>query len=122
MTPGTMPDSGRSTEDCNVLRVRLSGDPYREVCDELHALLTRKRGYYGCPEESPLANARGVREQGIEPWVYQLARIGEKLRRCAGLQQTIGNREEVAEKIRDTLRDIAGHSVVAIALLDHPED
>jgi hypothetical protein len=98
------------------------GDPYDAVCRELHALLTRKRGYYGCPEEEPLANARGVEEQGIEPWVYQLARIGEKVRRAGGLQaqlRTLGNTEALARKVRETLLDIAGHATVAIALLDN---
>lgn len=112
-------------DDSSKPAVRLSGDPYQPVCDELHALLSRKRGYYGCPDESPLANARGVAEQGIEPWVYQLARIGEKVRRAGGLQAQFGtltNKEAVARKVRETLLDIAGHAVVAIALLDNPEE
>jgi hypothetical protein len=121
MTPGITQDSGRSTDESSAPPERSPGDPYRPVCDQLHALLTRKRGYYGCPDESPLANARGVQDQGIDPWVYQLARIGEKLRRCGGLQAasgTVGNTEQV----RATLLDIAGHAVVAIALLDNPEE
>lgn len=97
---------------------RGSGDPYLPICEELHALLSRKRGYYGCPDEGPLDNAMGVREQGIEPWVYQLARIGEKVRRCNGLGRTFANRDQVIE----TLRDIAGHAVVAIACLKESED
>lgn len=60
----------------------------------------------------------GVLDQGIEPWVYQLARIGEKVRRCNGLRGTFANREQVLE----TLRDIAGHAVVAIACLKESED
>jgi len=60
----------------------------------------------------------GVLEQGIEPWVYQLARIGEKVRRCNGLRGTLANRDQVLE----TLRDIAGHAVVAIACLKESED
>lgn len=121
MTLGIMRDSGRSTDDCSAPAGRSSGDPYYPVCDELHALLTRKRGYYGCPDESPLANARGVKEQGVEPWVYQLARIGEKVRRCGGLRTLDSGRDAVA-KIRATLMDIAGHAVVALALLDNPEE
>lgn len=112
-------------DDSSKPAVRSNGDPYQPVCDELHALLSRKRGYYGCPDESPLANARGVAEQGIEPWVYQLARIGEKVRRAGGLQAQFGtltNKEAVARKVRETLLDIAGHAVVAIALLDNPEE
>jgi hypothetical protein len=125
MTPGTTPDSGASTAGCNVPPARSHGDPYDPVCQELHALLTRKRGYYGCPEEEPLANARGVEEQGIEPWVYQLARIGEKVRRAGGLQaqlRTLGNTEALARKVRETLLDIAGHATVAIALLDNEHE
>lgn len=122
MTPGTTQDFGPSTVAFNAPPERSHGDPYWEVCRDLYALLSRKRGYYGCPDELPLANARGVAEQGIEPWVYQLARIGEKVRRCGGLQRTLGNTEESAEKIRSTLLDIAGHAVVAIALLDNPEE
>lgn len=101
---------------------RLSGDPYRPVCEELHSLLTRKRGYYGCREEHPLENARGVAEQGIEPWVYQLARIGEKMRRAGGLMEQSGTLGTMRDKIRKTLMDIGGHAVVAIALLDNPEE
>jgi len=94
-----------------------SGDPYGEICSRLHALLSRKRGYYGCDNESPLENALGVEDQGISPWVYQLARIGEKLRRCGGLQRAIVSERNTL--IRETLMDIAGHAVVAIAVLDH---
>jgi hypothetical protein len=85
-------------------------DPYRLICEDLHRLLTRKRGYYGC-KESPLQNALGVREDGIDPVKYQIARIGEKCRRLRGDLGTLA--------IRETLLDIAGHAVVAIACLDH---
>lgn len=85
-------------------------DPYAFICLEIQALLSMKRGYYGC-EENPLENALGVEEDGVEPWRYQLARIGEKCRRLRGLKSDIG--------IRETLADIAGHAVVAIACLDH---
>jgi hypothetical protein len=65
-------------------------------------------GYYGCVEH-PLENAMGVIDQGIEPWVYQLARIGEKCRRLRGPLGTID--------IEKTLMDIAGHAIVGIAVL-----
>jgi hypothetical protein len=108
--------SGPSTDGSKRPPARSSGDPYLEVCEALHTLLTRKRGYYGCEDESPLQNAMGVKEQGIDPWVYQLARIGEKLRRCGGLQRAIVPERNAL--IRETLMDIAGHAVVAIAVLD----
>lgn len=82
------------------------GDPYRAVCEELYALLTRKRGYYGCGND-PLENALGVEDDGIPAWQYQAARIGEKCRRLRGPLQTL--------KRVETLLDIAGHAVVAIA-------
>lgn len=87
-----------------------AGDPYFWLCIELYELLTRKRGYYGC-KESPLENALGVEEDGIEAWRYQAARIGEKCRRLRGELMDTG--------IRDTLMDIAGHGLVGIACLDH---
>jgi len=68
--------------------------------------------YYGC-SENPLQNALGVAEEGIEPWVYQLARIGEKRRRLTGDLRTVD--------IVGTLMDIAGHAVVAIACIQHKE-
>jgi hypothetical protein len=126
MTLTTTPVSGRNTVGSSKPSAESNGnysqppggitfpDPYQPICNELHALLTRKRGYYGCPDEGPLDNAMGVAEQGIEPWVYQLARIGEKVRRCGGLARTIDSKEAV----RKTLMDIAGHAVVAIALLN----
>ena len=89
-------------------------DPYLPICSELWRLLSRKRGYYGCQSESPLENALGVAEEGIEPWVYQLARIGEKCRRLRGM---IGTDRTLA--IRETLADIAGHAIVAMAINDN---
>ena len=93
----------------------IGADPYKPVCDEVHELMLRKSGYYGNPDDGPLCNAMGVAEDGIEPWRYQLARIGEKLRRLRGLAQ---NNPEV---VRDTIRDIAGHAIVALACLAQPK-
>lgn len=126
MTLTTIPLSGRNTAESSRRCEPSNGnyaiapggvafpDPYQPVTNELHALLSRKRNYYGCPDEGPLDNAQGVEEQGIEPFVYQLARIGEKVRRCNGLIGTLGSMDAV----RKTLMDIAGHAVVAVALID----
>jgi len=86
-------------------------DPYKPICDKLHSLLTRKSGYYGCPNDGPLANALGVKDQGIEPWLYQLARIGEKSRRLLG---RAGDDDTL---LIETFNDIAGHAIVAIACI-----
>jgi hypothetical protein len=98
--------SGLSTAELSALPENTPGDPYREICDELYRLLTRKRGYYGCKQD-PLENALGVEEDGIPAWQYQAARIGEKTRRLRGPLETISRQK--------TLMDIAGHAVVAIA-------
>lgn len=119
MTPTTTPVSGLSMDEYSKLPVSDLGDPYGEICETLHKLLTRKQGYYCCADDNPLQNALGVQEQGIEPWLYQLARIGEKLRRCAGLRGAIVNDRQ--RRIRETLMDIAGHAVVALAVLDYKE-
>lgn len=96
-----------------------NGDPYLPICEDLHALLTRKRGYYGCAQEDPLENAMGVQEQGIAPWVYQLARIGEKVRRLGGLREALVHGEPRSfDQVKETLQDIAGHAVVALAVLE----
>ena len=117
MTPTTTLHSGPST-DASRSRVEallgelsaiLSDDPYWPIVVKLYRLLSRKRNYYGCGQ-NPLENALGVREEGIEPWKYQLARIGEKCRRCRGPLRTID--------IQETLSDIAGHAVVGIAVLN----
>jgi len=116
-TPTTTPPSGLSTDESSKQCERLlgeleslmAGDPYWGICVALWRLLSRKRGYYGCGED-PLANAKGVAEDGILPWRYQLARIGEKRRRLQADLGTLG--------IRKTLMDIAGHAVVALALLE----
>lgn len=84
-------------------------DPYKFLCITLHNLLLRKSGYYGNPERGPLSNALGVKEDGIEPWRYQLARIGEKCRRLRG------SASNDPSLVWDTLLDIAGHAVVALA-------
>lgn len=98
--------SGQSTAESSWLAENTAGDPYLEICQELYRLLTRKRDYYGCGED-PLENALGVAEDGVDPVVYQLARIGEKTRRMRGPLETITKQK--------TLMDIAGHAVVAIA-------
>jgi hypothetical protein len=95
---------------CGDLLAANPNDPYLPLCLELWRLLSRKRGYYGC-EENPLENAMGVRDEGIEPWVYQLARIGEKCRRLRGMLESPAG----TLAIRETLLDIAGHAAVAIA-------
>jgi hypothetical protein len=121
LTPTITPPSGLSTAESSGRCERLLGelselladDPYWGICLKLWRLLSRKRGYYGC-KESPLENALGVKEDGIIPWKYQVARVGEKCRRLRGSLRTID--------IRDTLMDIAGHAVVAVACLDHEVD
>jgi hypothetical protein len=110
MIRGITPVSGLNMDASKRPAEPSNGDPYKPICDMLHALLTRKRGYYGC-RENPLSNALGVAEQGIEPWVYQVARIGEKCRRLTG---PLGH-----SSIRETLADIAGHAIVAMAVLDY---
>jgi hypothetical protein len=98
--------SGPSTAGSSAPAETSTGDPYRDLCDELYLLLTRKRDYYGCGED-PLENALGVEQDGIEAWRYQAARIGEKSRRLRGPLETITRQK--------TLMDIAGHAIVAIA-------
>lgn len=120
-TPIITPVSGASTDEFSEQRERLLGeladllhdDPYWGICIRLWRLLSRKRGYYGC-KESPLENALGVADDGIIPWKYQVARVGEKCRRLRGSLRTID--------IRETLMDIAGHAVVAVACLNHEEN
>ena len=98
--------SGPNTAESSAPAGTSTGDPYRDLCDELYLLLTRKRNYYGCGED-PLENALGVEQDGIEPWLYQAARINEKSRRLRGPLETITRQK--------TLMDIAGHAIVAIA-------
>jgi hypothetical protein len=116
MTRTTTPLSGVSWDDSPLPQEVKTGDPYGDICDDIHALLTRKRSYYGCPDESPLANALAVEEEGIDPIQYQMARISEKLRRLRGLYY-----EGTQDQIRETIKDIAGHAVVAIACMDEIE-
>lgn len=108
-TRGTTRRSGRNSAGSSKRRGKGSGDPYRPICEKLHALLSRKRGYYGCAGDSPLANALGVEEDGIAAWRYQLARIGEKRRRLNGPAG------EETLTIVETLFDIMGHAAVGIA-------
>lgn len=117
MTHTTTPLSGPSSAASQSQPGQRVGDPYYEICGEIYKLLTRKRSYYGCPGERPLENALSVVEDGIDPATYQMARVNEKLRRLRGLRRTLS-----IEKIRETICDIAGHAIVAIACLDDGED
>jgi len=115
MTPTTTQHSGPSLDESakridqliGELSALLLNDPYWSVCVSLWRLLSRKRHYYNC-WQNPLANAEAVAETGIEPWKYQLARIGEKYRRLGGPLRTID--------IQRTLMDIAGHAVIGTLL------
>jgi hypothetical protein len=111
--PSTDESSRRAETLLGELDSLLADDPYWGICVRLWRLLSRKRGYYGCGQ-NPLENALGVAEEGIEPWVYQLARIGEKCRRLRGLMFT-----DRTIAIDETLFDIAGHAVVGIACHAH---
>ncbi len=102
----TPQDSGPNTGGSLGPAANTHGDPYRAICEELYALLTRKRNYYGCGDD-PLENALAVEDEGIPAWQYQACRIGEKTRRLRGPLETL--------KRVETLLDIAGHAVVAIA-------
>lgn len=112
-TPITTPHSGPNLAASPSPAARESGDIYGRMCGEIHKLLTRKRTYYGCPSDDALANAEAVAEDGIWPVTYQVARVGEKLRRLRALTRTMSY-----DEIRETLKDIAGHAVVALALLE----
>jgi len=92
-------------------------DPFPALISELGGLLSRKQNYYGCGMDS-LENALSVAEDGITPWVYQAARVREKMSRLKGLRGAIVSSEETYAQIRETLRDIAGHALVAIAVLE----
>lgn len=114
--PNTDASSGLSGKSLGDLFLEitkiLKDDPYWPICLALYRLLSRKRGYYGC-KENPLSNALGVQEDGIVPWKYQIARVGEKCRRLRGTLETFD--------IRETLLDIAGHAVVGVACLNHED-
>jgi hypothetical protein len=115
-TRTTTKPSGQNTGGSSKPAGEWSGDdPYKEVTDTIHRLMLRKSGYYGNPDDGPLSNALGVARDGIEPWRYQLARIGEKCRRLRGEAQHDGH------LLKETLIDIAGHAVVALACLNHQE-
>lgn len=106
--PITRQHFGASTGELPTPAGSRHGDPYWKITESCYRLLTRKRGYYGCSED-PLENAMGVMDQGIPPWLYQVARIGEKIRRTRGpLSDT---------DLVDTLYDIMGHAAVAIATI-----
>lgn len=112
-THTTIQHSGQSSDASQSPVAKDGGDVYGRLCGEIHRLLTRKRSYYGCPSDDALANAEAVAEDGIWPVTYQVARVGEKLRRLRALTRTMSYAE-----IRETLKDIAGHAVVALALLE----
>jgi len=121
MTHTTTLHSGQNTDESAMrieqllgeLSALLDDDPYWGVTTSLWRLLSRKRHYYNCTEK-PLANAEAVSETGIEPWRYQLARIGEKYRRLGGPLKTID--------IQRTMMDVAGHAVIATLLVSPKEN
>jgi len=90
----------------------------------LARLMACKGADYGT-DADPLANCRAATALGLPAWVGVALRLGDKYAR---LQRLVRRRlrEGAAvgavadETVADTLRDLAGYSLIALALL--PED
>lgn len=89
--------------------------PYGLFCSELERLLLRKSVYYGNEKDGPLSNALSVEEFGIDPVMYQVIRIAEKIRRMSNLPS------DENEARMETMKDIAGHCAVAWCIIRSKE-
>lgn len=76
----------------------------REVCDDLCDLLHRKNSNYG--RNLPRHGLRGV-----------VIRMSDKLMRLENLVLDDNAADEVGETVEDTLMDLAGYAVKALALM-----
>jgi len=85
-------------------RLRQESMANREVCDDLCDLLSRKNANYG--RNLPRHGLRGV-----------VIRMSDKLMRLENLVLDDNAADEVGETVEDTLMDLAGYAVKALALM-----
>jgi len=93
------------------------------VVDKLHEAVTReaaklmraKRSDYA-HEDDPLANFRGSRLVGVDPWRGALVRLLDKVGRAARLVEKGGQGAVVDEGLADTVVDMVNYAVLFLAL------
>ena len=93
---------------------------YLELLDELRSLHAAKNaGYSGRTNPDSWANFRQAEGFGVSALLGCLVRLSDKFARVQNLVKDPSN-EQVGEKLRDTLMDLAAYSLIAICLSEEP--
>ena len=90
---------------------------FQEILRELGALHDQKQKDYG-RDKDPHANVRAAEDFGVKPWVAAMVRCNDKMRR---LQKFAKTGTLANEGAKDSLRDIAVYSVIALVFLEEEE-
>lgn len=100
----------------------MSASPrYLQLLDEMRDLHIRKSaGYAGEDNPDTFANFRYAELFGVSPLKGCLVRLSDKYIRVANLIRNPAN-EQCNENIKDTLKDLAAYSLIAICLLEEEE-
>lgn len=98
-----------------------ASERYLELLTEGADLHRRKNaGYAGADNPDPWANFRMSEAFGVSALDGCLVRLSDKYVRVTNLRRSAAN-EQVGESIKDTLRDLAAYSLIAICLLEEEE-
>ena len=98
-----------------------ASERYFELLQEAADLHRRKNaGYAGADNPDPWANFRMSEAFGVNALDGCLVRLSDKYIRITNLRRNSAN-EQVGESIKDTLRDLAAYSLIAICLLEEQE-
>lgn len=99
----------------------MASQRYINLLDEMKDLHIRKNaGYSGADNPDPWANFRMAQEFGVSPFKGCLVRMSDKYIRVTNLVRSPDN-EQVGESIKDTLKDLAAYSLIALCLLEEED-
>ena len=103
---------GPLNEDAVKVAVSTPPSPVVKILRELEQLHVSKSADYGTGED-PMANLRASIAFGVDPWIGTIIRANDKMARlqAAASGSTLRN-----EGVEDSLLDLAGYAVLALAL------
>ena len=89
----------------------------KEIKAILEILKKKDADYSG---DTPLSNFNMAKLLGISPFQGVLLRMGDKFSRICSLSKKAGEVKE--ETIKDTLRDLAGYALIALAIRERENE
>lgn len=95
---------------------------FLELLDEMREThLKKSAGYAGMDNPDTFANFRLSENLGVSAFLGCMIRLSDKYTRACNLIKNPKN-EQLGEKLKDTLIDLASYALIAICLLEENKD